>query len=202
MPVPLYAVRQGAVVNSNEGAGATVGRQVDIGQYIYKEGERSANKATIWQQKAYDDQLVRRVQHQWWDGRTSPKVVINRDDTTVASGSRIEEIGSAFRLRARQGKGKETQDKTESVMSFTTSGLDLSPHTEVQMKLMMRELSDLNQLAERVLDLSGCPDDTWDADGEDSQSTIIFRTSRGLVREIKEEQWSSTSRPPVLRVSR
>ena len=66
----------------------------------------------------------------------------------------------------------------------------------------MRELSDSNRLAEQVLNLSGYPDDSGDADSEDSQSTIVFRTPRPLTMKIKEEWGRSASTPPVLRVSR
>ena len=134
MPVPLNAVRQNAVCKDSTEIGATVGNQNDTSQYVYKQGETSADEATIWQQKAYDDHLVQAARHQLWKGRTTRKVVMNRDDTSVSSGSRIEEIGSAFRLHEPKGKAKEKRDKTESVSSFMPSAFSLSPHIEVEMK--------------------------------------------------------------------
>ena len=132
---------------------------------------------------------------------------MNRDDTSVSSGSRIEEIGSAFRLREPKGKAKERLNKTESVSSFTPSAFSISPHMEVEMKRAMRDLSVSNQIAEGAIALSGGFDDTGDADSEeseDSQSTVVFRTPRALGAEIKikKERQRSASTPPVLRVSR
>ena len=198
IPVPPDARGRSAAPKKSE-RGTGIG---DVSQFTYQQGEGSADEATIWQQKAYDDHLVRGARHQLWNGRTTPKVISNRDDTSVSSGSRIEEVGSAFRLRADKGKAKATRDKTESVSSFTTSVFSLSPDMEVEMKRAMRELSDSNRLAEQVLDLTGHPDDSGDADSEDSQSTIIFRTHRPLPAKIKEEGRRSASTPPVLRVSK
>ena len=97
------------MVKSNKGTDATVKWQDGIDQYVFKDGERSADEATIWQQKAYDDHLIREARHQLLNGRTTPKVVMDREDTTMSGGSRIEEIGSAFHLHAPKGKGKEKE---------------------------------------------------------------------------------------------
>ena len=210
MPVPLNAVRQSAVFKKRKQTGATVGSQNDVSQYAYKQGETSADEVTVWQQNAYNDHTVQAARHQLWRGRTTPKVVMNHDDTSVSNGSRIEEIGSSFRLQEPKGKAKERQDKTESVSSFTPSAFSLSPHMEVEMKRVMRDLSDSNRIAERAMVLNVGVEDTGDADSEDSddsQSTVVFRTPRALERKkieikIKEERERSPSTPPVLRVSR
>ena len=56
--VPLNAARPGAAVKSKKGTGTTVKWQDGIDQYIYKEGETSADEPTIWQQNAYNDHLI------------------------------------------------------------------------------------------------------------------------------------------------
>lgn len=111
-------------------------------------------------------------------------------DTSVSSGSRIQEVGSAIYLREEKAKGKETDKKAESISSFTTSKFSLTLETEVEMKRAMRELSESNQIVEQVLDVIGCLDDSEDADFEESQSTVVFRTPKAMMRkgELKREQ--------------
>ena len=125
---------------------------------------------------------------------------MNHKDTCVFSGSRIEEVGSTFRLHTKQAKGKGTDAKAESVSSFRTSKSSLSPHTEVEIKCARRELRESNQVAREVLDLTGCLDDTGHTDSESSLSTIVFQTPRASVQKVKQEEEPSAWTPPMLRL--
>lgn len=71
--------------------------------------------ATSRQHKAYDDYIVRRATYHLWDGRMTPKIVVDHEDTSVSSGSRIVEVGSAFRLRITQVNEQKSANKAESV---------------------------------------------------------------------------------------
>ena len=70
------------------------------------------------------------------------------------------------------------------------------------MKRAMRELSDSNAIAERGLDSTGCPEDTGDADSQDSHSPFVSRTPAAMARKVKEALERSASMPPVLRLSK
>lgn len=189
--VPPEAPRQKRTQMSGE---ARKSVQELIKEATYDWRETSADEGDALPQEAYVKYVTAQASKTLNNGRTTPKVILNRNDTPadISAGSHIEELQNGF------FRNEGRREKIESITSFSPTDQSVTASQEYEMKRLIRNMSQEATQAEEermeMVDLTALGD-TDDASSESSEDTVVFRTPRAAPQQRmhhRSNSWSGT----------